>query len=235
MIDAQSMGLDPQSRHARLYRIGEALAAAWRAEARAYGFKRTLKLYQHSISIRSVSASHVAVSLSGDLPLKLELGWAPHDMRDYLLKTRHAGASPIRRVRSGPRKGEPYRYIMFRRTSAEIRDYAGRAGYRLARTLSPSTSSTEGRLIYGSRYSGQSAHYLSKSGVRSVSPALSGMVRLEGGGSTASTPASVSTYAAWRTISTKRAEAWQHSGLKPAMLHRRVIAQAAQIAEAAGV
>lgn len=235
MIDTKSAGLDPKDKRARLYRIAEALVAAWRAEAREYGFKRTLPLYIRSIGVRNVTADRATISLAGDLPVKLELGWAPHDMRDYLLKTRRPGASPIRRVKKGPRKGEPYRFIMFKRTTADIKKYEGAAGYKIARSLAPSTSSTSGRLIYGSTYSGATSHFLNKSGVRSVSPALEGMARLEGGASTASNQGSRTTYAAWRTISTKRPEAWQHPGIKAAMLHRKIIANAAKIAEAAGV
>ena len=235
MIDQRSAGLDPKSREARLYRVAEALVAAWRAEAREHGFKRTLPLYIRSIGVRRVTPQRATISLAGDLPVKLELGWAPHDMRDYLLKTRRPGASRIRRVKKGKRKGEPYRFIMFRRTAAEIKQFEGAPGYKIAKSLAPSTSSTEGRLIYGSLYSGATRHYLNKSGVRSVSPALEGMARLEGGASTASNQGSRSTYAAWRTISTLRPEAWQHPGLRPAMLHRKIIANAAAIAEAAGV
>lgn len=235
MLSAETLGLDPKSRQARLYRLGEAFVAAWRAEARAHGFKRTLKLYQRSIGIRSTSPDHVSISLSGDLAFKLELGWAPHDMRSYLLKTRRPNASRIRRVKHGPRKGQPYRYIMFRRTEADIRRYGGRGAYPLAKRLEASTSKTQGRLIYGSTYNRASAHFLNKSGVRSVSGALDGMVRLEGSASTSSNRGSRSTYATWRTISYKRREAWQHPGLKPARLHLKLMANAAQIAQAAGV
>jgi len=235
MIDSKSAGLDPKDKHARLYRIAEALVAAWRAEARDYGFKSTLPLYIRSVGVRNVTPTKATIGLAGDLPLKLELGWAPHDMRDYLLKTRRPGASPIRRVKKGPRKGEPYRFIMFRRTTADIKKYEGAAGYKIARSLAPSTSSTSGRLIYGSSYDQAKEHIINKSGIRSVSPALSNMIRLEGGASTASNQGSRTTYATWRTVSTKRPEAWQHPGIKAARLHEKIIKDAAAIAEAAGV
>ena len=235
MFNAQTAGLDPKSREARAYRIAEALVAAWRAEAGAK-LKRTASLYKKAITLRQVSPNHVIISLSGAVPLMLELGVAPHDMRRYLLKTRRPNASPIRKVKKGPRKGEPYRYIMFRRTAEEIERYGGGAGaVRQARSLSPSTSQTNGRLAYGSRYNSASAHFLNKSGVRSVSGALEGMVRLEGGASTGSNKGSLSTYATWRTVSTLRPEAWQHSGFKALMLHRQIIKDAKQIAQAAGV
>jgi len=234
MFNQSSAGLDPRSQEARAYRIGEALVAAWRAEAQSY-LKSTLNIYKRSITLRQVSKNHVIVSLSGTLPLMLELGVEPHDMRRYLLKTRRAGASPIRKVKSGPRKGQPYRYIMFRRSTRDIDTYGGRGARQVARRLSPSTSKTNGRLAYGSRYDRTSAHFLNKSGVRSTSGALDGMVRLEGGASTASTPASRSTYATWRTVSTLRPEAWQHAGFKALMLHRTIIKDAKQIAQAAGV
>lgn len=235
MFNAQTAGLDPKSREARAYRVAEALVAAWRAEAGAK-LKRTASLYKKAITLRQVSPNHVIISLSGAVPLMLELGVAPHDMRRYLLKTRRPNASPIRKVKKGPRKGEPYRYIMFRRTAEDIESYGGGAGaVRQARNLSPSTSKTNGRLAYGSRYNSASAHFLNKSGVRSVSGALEGMVRLEGGASTASNKGSRSTYATWRTVSTLRPEAWKHPGFKALMLHRKIIQDAAQIAEAAGV
>jgi hypothetical protein len=231
-----STGIDQASRLARAYRVAEVVAAAWKAEAQAYGLKSTLNLYKRAIQIREVSANHVIISLSGIVPLMIEEGVAAHDMRAYLLRTQRPGASPIRYVKSGPRKGEPYRYIMFRRTAADIKEYGGRGAQTAARQLAPSMSATGGRLLIGGRYSNPSAHFINKLGIRSTSPALSGMVRLEATTTTAAgAPGTNTTYAAWRTVSTKRADAWQHPGRPPANLAARVAAQIPQLVQAAGL
>ena len=231
-----STGIDQDSRLARAYRVAEVVAAAWKAEAQSYGLKSTLNLYKRAVQIREVSATHVIISLSGIVPLMIENGVAAHDMRSYLLRTQRPGAAPIRYVKSGPRKGEPYRYIMFGRTRADIDTYGGRGAARAARALAPSMSATGGRLLIGGRYRNPSAHYINKLGIRSTSPALSGMVRLEATTTTAAgAPGTNTTYAAWRTISTKRADAWQHPGRPAANLAGRVAAQIPQLVEAAGL
>jgi hypothetical protein len=139
-------------------------------------------------------------------------------------------------VKKGPRKGEPYRFIMFGRTGRDIDTYGGRGARREARQLAPTMSGTGGRLLIGGRYSNPSAHYINKLGIRSTSPALSGMVRLEATTTTAAgAPGTNTTYAAWRTVSTKRADAWQHPGRPAANLAARVAAQIPQLVEAAGL
>jgi hypothetical protein len=155
-------------------------------------------------------------------------------MRDYLLKTVRAGAAPIRRDKSG----RPYRFIMFRKKVAEIRRMGDSAAYNDAKDLSATMSGSEGKLIYGARMdSGRSRHYLNKSGVRSVSDALSGMVKLVGVTTQAgaSRAGSNTTYAPWRTVSYKRPEAWQHPGRPALNLARIVTDNINEIAEAAGV
>ena len=97
-------------------------------------------------------------------------------------------------------------------------------------------SKTKGRLLYGSRFkAGQAQHFINKTGVRSVSDALSGMIRLTATTTGKATAGQNSTYAVFRTVSTKRPEAWQHPGRKPAMLHRKVIAKLPKIIEGAGL
>lgn len=231
-----STGIDQASRLARAYRVAEVVAAAWKAEAQSYGLRSTLNLYKRGVQIREVSVSHVIISLSGIVPLMIENGVAAHDMRRYLLRTQRPGASPIRYVKKGPRKGEPYRFIMFGRTGRDIDTYGGRGARREARQLAPSMSGTGGRLLIGGRYSNPSAHYINKLGIRSTSPALSGMVRLEATTTAAAgEPGTNTTYAAWRTVSTKRADAWQHPGRPAANLAARVAAQIPQLVEAAGL
>lgn len=238
MYNLSDYGLDQQSRRARVKRIAVAVAAAWKASATEAGLKSTLREYRRGVVITEQGENHAIISLLGELPNMLEGGIPPHDMRSYLLKTVRVGASPIRTVKRGPRKGQPYRYIMFRRTTAEIKKMGGAAGYRLARGLEPTTSGTEGGLLYGGRMpSGEARHYLNKSGVRSVSDALSGMVKLVGNTTQAGAMnrgANV-TYAAWRTVSTLRPEAWQHPGLRALNLASQVVRDMDLIVEAAGL
>jgi len=238
MYNASDFGLDPRSRRARVKRIAVAVAAAWKASASEAGLKSTLREYRRGVVITEQGENHAVITLMGVLPNMLERGIPPHDMRDYLLKTVRAGAAPIRRVKKGPRRGEPYRYIMFRRTSAEIKKMGGATGVRLARGLEPTTSGTEGGLLYGSRMAkGRARHYLNKSGVRSVSDALSGMVKLVGNTTQEganNTGANV-TYGAWRTVSTLRPDAWKHPGYRALNLASRVINNMDNIVEAAGL
>lgn len=213
-----------------------ALVAAWRAAAQEAGLKSTLREYKRGIVIREAGEKTVVIALVGELPNLLERGQAPHDMRDYLLKTVRAGAAPIRRVKKGKRKGEPYRFIMFRRKTEEIKRMGGAATYREARALSASMSASEGRLVYGGRLSsGKSNHYINKSGVRSVSDATSGLVRLVGVTTSQASTGSNTTYATWRTVSTLRPEAWQHPGLKALNLAHEIIDKADEIASSAGL
>lgn len=237
MLNFAEYGIDPQSRLARMRRIAAAVAAAWKAEAQESGLSSTLREYKRGVIIREISENSATVALVGELPNLLERGIPPHDMRDYLLKTVRAGASPIRRVKSGPRKGQPYRYIMFRRTVEEIRRMGGSAAYREAQSLDATVSSSLGKLIYGSRMrEGASQHYISRGGVRSVSDATAGMVRLVATTTAAGAQGGTNTtYAAWRTVSTKRPEAWQHSGYTALRLAARVEANIHDIIEAAGV
>ena len=238
MYSAEDFGLDPQSRRARVKRLAVAVAAAWKASATEAGLKSTLREYRRGVVITETGNSHAVVTLVGELPNMLERGIPPHDMRDYLLSTVRAGASPIRRVKKGPRSGQPYRYIMFRRSTTEIKKMGGASAYRLARGLEPTTSGTEGRLLYGGRMaSGESNHYLNKSGVRSVSDALSGMVKLVGNTTQAGATnqgANV-TYSAWRTVSTLRPEAWHHPGFQALDLASSLVRDMDQIVEAAGL
>jgi hypothetical protein len=238
MYNASDFGLDPRSRRARVKRIAVAVAAAWKASASEAGLKSTLREYRRGVVITETGENHAVITLIGELPNMLERGIPPHDMRSYLLKTVRAGASPIRRVKKGPRRGEPYRYIMFRRSTSEIKKMGGASGYRIARGLEPTTSGTEGGLLYGGRMSGGlSRHYLNKSGVRSVSDALTGMVKLIGNTTQAGAQnrgANV-TYAAWRTVSTLRPEAWQHSGFKALNLASNIALNVNTIAEEAGL
>lgn len=238
MFDLAEYGLDPQSRRARIKRIAVAIAAAWKASASEAGLRSTLREYKRGVVITEIGENHAIVSLIGELPNMLERGIPPHDMREYLLRTVRAGASPIRRVKKGPRRGQPYRYIMFRRLTAEIRKMGGAAGSHLARGLEPTVSGTDGRLLYGGRMpSGESRHYLNKSGVRSVSDALSGMVKLVGNTTQAgeSNAGANVTYAAWRTVSTLRPEAWQHPGFQALDLVSALVRDMDQIVEAAGL
>ena len=224
MLELSDFGLDPRSRRARMKRIAIAVSAAWRGEAHDSGLRSTLSEYKRGIVIRDVGEDFAVVALVGELPNLLERGIAPHDMRDYLLKTQRVGASPIRRVKSGPRRGQPYRYIMFRKKTAEIQRMGGAAAYRFARGLTPTVSDASGSLMYGSRMpSGMSQHYISRGGIRSVSDATAGLVKLVARSTAAGAARGANTtYATWRTVSTKRAEAWQHSGWSALHLARRV-------------
>jgi len=235
MFDMSDFGLDPSSRRARIKRMAIAVASAWKAEAQEAGLKSTLRHYKRGVVIREIGESHVIVALEGVLPNLLEHGIAPHDMRDYLLKTVKPGASPIRKVKKGERKGEPYRYIMFRRSMANIRYMGGSA--QGARGLNPSFSSASGKLIYGSKMKpGQSRHYVNLSGVRSVSDATSGMVKLVGVSTAEGARSGSNTsYAVWRTVSTKRAEAWKHPGYKALHLAKKIEGDITSILEMAGV
>jgi hypothetical protein len=233
MIDLKSMGLDPKSRKARLRRIALVVVALWRSEAQAHGLKSTLALYKRGVQIRTLTDSYVIVTLKGLVPNMIERGTPPHDMRNYLLKTRRAGASPIRRNK----QGKPYRYIMFGRSVADIRAYGYRGAYGEAKTLEPTLQSASGKLIYGSRFSSPSQHFYSKLGVKSVSGALDGMVRMIATYSQKSdgTPVIQGAYKTWRTVSYKRPEAWQHSGLEPANIADKVRSQIPSVIESTGL
>ena len=234
MLDFSDFGLNPRDRRARVKRVALAVVAAWRASAQESGLKNTLREYKRGVVIREAGENHAVVALVGELPNLLERGQPPHDMRDYLLSTVRAGAAPIRKVKKGPRKGEPYRYIMFRRKTAEIKKMGGVATYAEARALSASLSGSEGRLIYGGRLpAGRSSHYLNKSGVLSVSDATSGLVRLVGFTTAQAGEGSNTTYAAFRTVSTLRPEAWKHPGLTPLNLAQKLDVEA--IAAEAGL
>ena len=110
--------------------------------------------------------------------------------------------------------------------------------YADAKNMSASMSGSDGRLIYGSRMEkGRAQHYINKSGVRSVSDALSGMVKLVGVTTEAGARrrGANTTYAAWRTVSYKRPEAWQHPGRAALNLAQSVMDNINQIAEEAGI
>lgn len=236
MIDLREYGLDQRSRQARAKRLAVAIAAAWKATAHEAGedLGSVLRDYKRGITITQATPDLVIVTLQGIVPNLLERGQPPHDMRDYLLRTVRAGAAPIRRDKSG----RPYRFIMFRKKVAEIRRMGDSAAYDDAKSMSATMSGTEGKLIYGARMaSGRSRHYINKSGVRSVSDALSGMVKLVGitTEAGASRAGSNTTYATWRTVSYKRPEAWQHPGRPALNLARIVTDNINEIAEAAGV
>jgi hypothetical protein len=235
MFNMADFGLDPNSRRARIKRMGIAVASAWKAEAQEAGLKSTLRHYKRGVVIREIGDSHVVVALEGELPNLLEHGIAPHDMRTYLLKTVRPGASPIRKVKSGKRKGEPYRYIMFKRSMADIKKMGG--SVKGSRNLTPSLSSASGKLLYGSKMNpGQSRHYVNLSGVRSVSDATAGMVKLVGTTTAeGASRGSNTTYAVWRTVSTKRAEAWRHPGYKALHLAKKIEASIPSILETAGL
>lgn len=233
MIDLKSMGLDPRSRKARLRRIGLVVVALWRSEAQAHGLKSTLALYKRGVQVRSLSDEYVIVTLKGLVPNMIERGVAPHDMRSYLLRTRRAGASPIRRNK----QGKPYRYIMFGRSVADIQNYGGKGAYAEAKGLEPTTQSASGKLLYGSRFKSQSTHFTSKLGVKSVSGARDGMVRMIATHSQKAdgTPVVKSVYKTWRTVSYKRQEAWQHPGLSPANIASKVKAKIPAVIESTGL
>ena len=237
MINQRDFGLDPKSRRARAQRIGIAVASAWKASASEAGLRSTLREYRRAVVIREVSENAVVVTLEGILPNLLERGMAPHDMRTYLLKTVRPGASPIRRVKQGKRKGEPYRYIMFGRSTKETRAMGGSGALTTAKggSFQATMSSASGRLLYGSRIPpGMSRHYMNKSGVRSVSDATSGMVRLMGVATAEGTYRS-SSYATWRTVSTKRASAWQHPGFTALNLAQKLIPHIPDVISEAGL
>lgn len=236
MIDLREYGLDPRSRQARAKRLAVALVAAWKATAHEAGedLGSVLRDYKRGVVITQATPELVVVTLQGIVPNLLEQGQQPHDMRDYLLRTVRPGAAPIRR----DKLGRPYRFIMFRRKVAEIKRMGDASAYSDAKNLTATMSGSEGRLIYGSRMdSGRAAHYINKSGVRSVSDALSGMVKLVG----ITTPEGAArggantTYATWRTVSYKRPEAWQHPGRQALNLAQSVMDNVSEIAEGAGL
>lgn len=236
MIDLREYGLDEKSREARAKRFAVAIAAAWKATAHEAGddLGSVLRDYKRGIVISQATSNMVIVTLQGIVPNLLEQGQPPHDMRDYLLRTVRAGASPIRR----DKKGRPYRFIMFRRKVAEIRRMGHKGAYGEAQSLEATMSGSGGRLLYGSRMpSGRAKHYISRGGVRSVSDALSGMVKLVGVTTAegAQRGGTNTTYATWRTVSYKRPEAWQHSGRPALNLAHQVIDNIDQIAEDAGI
>jgi hypothetical protein len=233
MIDLKSMGLDPKSRKARMRRIALVVMSAWKAEAQSHGLKSTLALYKRAIQIRSISSEHCIITLKGIVPNLIEQGTPPHDMRDYLLKTRRAGASPIRKNK----EGKPYRFIMFGRKTSMIKQYGGGKGYSEAKGLEPTTASASGKLLYGSRFASASKHFVNKSGIRSVSGALDGMVRLVSthSASAGGTARTSSIYKTWRAVSYKRPEAWQHPGLDAANIAGKVRAQLPSLIEGAGL
>ena len=236
MFDLKSFGLDKASKRARAYRIASAHVAAWRAEAQESGLRNTLRTYKQGVVIREVTPSFVIVALSGELPNLLERGIPPHDMRKYLLKTVRAGAAPIRYVKTGKRKGQPYRYIMFRKKVSEIERMGYDGAKQEAQSLEATTSLSGGKLLYGSRMPrGRAAHYISKGGVRSVSDALEGMVRLVGRTQAGTPDSANTTYATWRTVSTLRPDAWQHSGFTALRLAQKVLDNVPTILEEAGV
>ena len=227
------MGLDPKSRKARLRRIALVVVALWKAEAQAHGLKSTLAVYKRGVQIRTLTDSYVIVTLKGIVPNMIEQGTPPHDMRKYLLKTRRAGASAIRRNK----QGKPYRYIMFGRSVADIKSYGGKGAYSDAKALIPTTQSASGKLLYGSKFSNQSQHFSSKTGVKSVSGALDGMVRMVASYSKKAdgTPVVQGAYKTWRTVSYKRPEAWQHPGLEPANIADKVRSQIPSLIESTGL
>lgn len=236
MINLRDYGLDPRSRQARAKRLAIAVAAAWKATAHEVGddLGSVLRDYKRGITITQTSPNEIIVTLQGIVPNLLEQGQAPHDMRDYLLRTVRPGAAPIRR----DKLGRPYRFIMFRRKVAEIKRMGDANAYNDAKSMSATMSGSDGKLIYGSRMeSGRAAHYINKSGVRSVSDALSGMVKLVGitTAEGAQRKGANTTYATWRTVSYKRPEAWQHPGRQALNLAQGVRDNIAQIAEEAGI
>jgi hypothetical protein len=235
MINLRDYGLDPRNRQARAKRVAVAIAAAWKATAHDAGddLGSVLRDYKRGIAITETNPDFVIVTLQGVVPNLLERGQAPHDMRDYLLRTVRPGAAPIRR----DKKGRPYRFIMFRRKVTEIRRMGDASAYSDAKTLTATMSGSEGKLIYGSRMdSGRAQHYINKSGVRSVSDALSGMVKLVGvSTSEGAKRGANTTYATWRTVSYKRPEAWQHPGRQALNLAQSVISNISEIVESAGL
>lgn len=236
MIDLAEYGLDRRSRQARAKRLAVAIAAAWKATAHENGdaLGSVLRDYKRGVVITQATPELVIVTLQGIVPNLLERGQPPHDMRDYLLRTVRQGAAPIRR----DKRGRPYRFIMFRRKVAEIRRMGDTLAYQDAKSMSATMSGSEGRLLYGSRMeSGRAAHYVNKSGVRSVSDALSGMVKLVGitTEAGASRAGANTTYATWRTVSYKRPEAWQHPGHTALNLAQQVSDNVNAIAEEAGL
>jgi len=239
MFSLEDFGLDPRSRRARMNRIGLALAAAWKAEAQESGLKSTLRDYKRSVVVREIGESYVVVSLVGELPNLLERGIPPHDMRKYLLSTVRPGANKIKEIKKGPRKGQKYRYISFRKKVSEIEKMGVGGVYSAIKSeeFTSSFSTSEGKLIYGSRLpSGLSSHYISKGGVVSSSDALAGLIKLTGI-STAEGAANRgnNTYRTFRTVSYKRPEAWQHSGFKALRLLNKVTANMDTIIEEAGL
>lgn len=234
MIDLREYGLDPRSRRARIKRLGVAIVAEWRASAQDAGLKSTLNSYKKGVQITEVNEDFVVVTLRGELPNLLEKGIKPHDMRTYLLRTVRADSSPIRYNKLG----QPYRYIMFRRKVTDIKNYGFSGAYEEAKKLAATMSGSDGKLIYGSRMpKNRAQHFTSKSGVRSVSDALSGMVRLVGVTTSegAARSGANTTYATFRTVSYKRPEAWQHSGFEALNLADEIVKNVDAIAEAAGI
>ena len=236
MIDLREYGLDEKSREARAKRLAVAIVAAWKATAHEAGddLGSVLRDYKRGVVITQATSNMVIITLQGIVPNLFEQGQPPHDMRDYLLRTVRPGASPIRRGKNG----SPYRFIMFRRKVAEIQRMGMKGAYDEAKSLEATMSGSEGRLLYGSRMpSGRAAHYISRGGVRSVSDALSGMVKLVGVSTVAGAQraGSNTTYATWRTVSYKRPEAWQHPGRPALNLAHQVIDNISQIAEDAGL
>lgn len=237
MFDLNEFGLDPKSRRARMKRVGIAIASAWKAEAQESGLRSTLREYKRGVVVREVGESHVIIALVGELPNLLERGIEPHDMRDYLLNTVRVGSSPIRIVKKGPRKGQKYRYISFRKSVSEIKKMGGAQAYTMAKGLTSSFSDSQGKLIYGSRMdSGHSSHYISKGGVKSVSDALAGMIKLTGlSTSEGASYGANNTYRTFRTVSYNRPEAWQHSGYSALNLADRVESNMDVIIQEAGL
>lgn len=231
-------GLDSRSRRGRARRLAVAIQAHWRAEAREYGLKSTLPEYLSAVIIKSVSENEVVVALApSTIAHIIEHGFGPVDLRHFLLSESHrkAGSSRIRY----DKQGRPYRSIMFRRKTADIKRYGYRGAYQEAKGLSASTSDQfSGRLIYGSSMpSGRARRLVNQSGVVNVSDFLAGMRRLEGvySSAAAGNQGTRSMYAVWRTASYKRPEAWQYPRKEPANLALKVGSQIDEIAEVAGI
>lgn len=233
-------GLDPVSRKARLFRIGNAVLNAWSDQA-SQELNRTLGAYKNALQMRELSEDTVRISLPGDevqdtafkvaqLARVVEFGMGPggigtegpYDVRQYLLKS---GTRSLRYDKDG----KPYLNVPFDHTKASIELMGGLQAVRAAQRLTwtKSVQSQQGlvRTVWGGRMDAGMAPKLKEH--HAVDP-LAGMVRL--GSTYSGGKTKFSGFRTWRRATwSAEAPKWTSSGVHAHRIGDKIAARLGEI------
>lgn len=226
-FNKRSLGLDLDSRRDRMNRIAHVILAEWGGEARRE-LRSTLPAYLKALGIREITENSCTVELPGMgtpsrvavLAQMVEFGMGPggigtegaFDVRTFLL-----------------RDGRKHVNVPFSWNLALIREFGGTgetsgAGVaRMASKLKATTTSPEGRTLWGGRLPSGLAKKMQP---HHVSDPLAGLVRKASTFSRKDGKTVVQTtdFRAWRRASwaNRDPSAWLHRGIKARRLADRV-------------